>query len=481
MHQGKSGGVPDLIDEEAVALDTLLVQLDLSALGGKGGHGEAQGVGAVGAHHLQRIDDVAGGFGHLLAVLVADQGVQVDVVEGHLIHEVQPHHHHPGHPEEEDVEAGDQDRGGVEGGQLRGFVRPAQGGEGPEGRGEPGVQNIGLLGQLGGTALGAAGRLAGLDDQLAALGAGPGRDAMAPPDLPGDAPVADVVHPAVIGVVPGLGVDVDPPVAHRRHRLVGQGPHRDEPLLGGGGFGDGLAAIAVADPVLVGFDLLQEALFLQVGDDLLAAGEAIEAGVLAGQFVHHPVAVDDLEAGQVVAVAELVVVAVMRGGNLERPGAEILLHIGVGDHRDGPVSKGQLDRHHRQVGVALILGVDRHGRIAQHGLGPGGGDDQEAAAIGQRIADVVELAVGGLVFDLVVSQGGVAARAPVDHVVALVDQPFLVKADEDLAHRLRQPLVHGEAFPLPVAGTAQLLELVDDDPAFLLPPVPNPVDKLFTP
>ena len=34
--------------------------------------------------------------------------VDVDVVERHLLHEVQAHHHHAGDPEEDDVEAGDQ-------------------------------------------------------------------------------------------------------------------------------------------------------------------------------------------------------------------------------------------------------------------------------------------------------------------------------------------------------------------------------------
>ena len=49
-------------------------------------------------------------FGHLLALLVAHQGVDVDGVERHLgrprFHIA--HHHHAGDPEEDDVEAGDQ-------------------------------------------------------------------------------------------------------------------------------------------------------------------------------------------------------------------------------------------------------------------------------------------------------------------------------------------------------------------------------------
>ena len=74
--------------------------------------------------------------------------MDVDLPEGDLIHEVKPHHHHPGHPEKEDVEGGDQDGRGVKELELRGLGGPAQGGEGPQGRREPGVQDVGFLDQV---------------------------------------------------------------------------------------------------------------------------------------------------------------------------------------------------------------------------------------------------------------------------------------------------------------------------------------------
>ena len=72
----------------SIALDALLVEADLPPLGGEGGKGEAQGVGAVLLHHHQRVDDVTGRLRHLLAVLVAYQGMEVDILKGHLVHEV---------------------------------------------------------------------------------------------------------------------------------------------------------------------------------------------------------------------------------------------------------------------------------------------------------------------------------------------------------------------------------------------------------
>ena len=75
-------GVPQLGGEVAVALDPLGRQLDVAALGGLGREGEAERVGAVIRDQRQGIDDVALGLRHLLALLVAHEGVDVDVVEG---------------------------------------------------------------------------------------------------------------------------------------------------------------------------------------------------------------------------------------------------------------------------------------------------------------------------------------------------------------------------------------------------------------
>ena len=110
VHHAQAGGIPDLVDEVLVALDPLLGHADVAALGGEGGQREPEGVGAELVDHLQGVDDVALGLAHLVAVHVAHQRVQVDILEGHVLHDVEAHHHHAGHPEEEDVEPGDEKR-----------------------------------------------------------------------------------------------------------------------------------------------------------------------------------------------------------------------------------------------------------------------------------------------------------------------------------------------------------------------------------
>ncbi len=142
VHFRKPHRVPDLGDEIAVRLDMLRAQLGVAAHRGHAGQGKAQRVGAIGVDQLQRVDDVALGLGHLGAFFVAHQPVDIDGAEGHLAHHRQLHHHHPRHPEEDDVEAGDQRVGRKIFPQLFGILGPAQRPDRPQTRGKPRIQHI---------------------------------------------------------------------------------------------------------------------------------------------------------------------------------------------------------------------------------------------------------------------------------------------------------------------------------------------------
>ena len=83
-------------------------------------------------------------------------------------------------------------------------------------------------------------------------------------------------------------------------------------------------------------------------------------------------------------------------------------------------------------------------------------------------------------FALLVGQRGLAARAPVDDVLAAVDEPLVVELLEHGAHGKRAAGVHGKPLALPVAGAAERLELVDDGAAVLFLPLPDSLDELLT-
>ncbi len=162
------------------------------------GQGEAHRVGAVLLDDLDGIDHVALGLRHLLAVGVAHQRVDVDVPEGHVsvfvsAHEVAIHHDHARHPEEQDVEASNEQRRRIKRIQVGRRIGPAQRRARQQSRRKPRVEHVVILLQRA-AALALRRRLTRNDDLAAGL-AVPRGNAMSPPQLPRDAPVVNVAHP----------------------------------------------------------------------------------------------------------------------------------------------------------------------------------------------------------------------------------------------------------------------------------------------
>ena len=227
----------------------------------------------------------------------------------------------------------------------------------------------------------------------------------------------------------------------------------------------------------VGLDLLQIAARLQVGHDGLAGLVAVHTGVLAAVGGHVGGLVQHLHDGQVVALAYLEVVGVMGGGDLHHAGAELHVHIGVGDDGDLLVQQGQQHLLAVQVLVALVVRMDGHGGIAQHGLGTGGGQNQELVGAHNGVLQVPEAALLVLILHLGIGDAGLAVGAPVDDALAAVDQVLVVQILEDLQHSLAAALVHGETLAVPVAGAAQLFQLAHNAVAVLVLPGPGALQE----
>ncbi|MBT9159616.1 MAG: hypothetical protein DDT26_00876 [Dehalococcoidia bacterium] len=213
--QNKPRGIPEFIGEVAASLKLLLAQPHIVARGAAGGQGKAQGIGAVFIHCYLGVEHILARFAHLIAFLVSNESMKVNLAERNLAGVLQAHHDHPSHPEEEDIVAGLQHRGGIEIAQISGIIRPAEGGMRPEGRAEPGVQYIGILQDVRRAAMGTSVGVVHSHRKLPAILAVPDGEAMSPPELPTDAPVTDTLHP--VEVYPGetLGDDLNASVNHR--------------------------------------------------------------------------------------------------------------------------------------------------------------------------------------------------------------------------------------------------------------------------
>ena len=90
-----------------------------------------------------------------------------------------------------------------------------------------------------------------------------------------------------------------------------------------------------------------------------------------------------------------------------------------------------------------------------------------------EIADVVQVALHLLVFDLKIGQRGTATDAPVDHPLAAVDESLVVEILERRANGTGRTFVQRERLTLPVARRAKPAVLVVYRVARLVHPLPD--------
>ena len=291
---------------------------------------------------------------------------------------------------------------------------------------------------------------------------------MAPPELPAEAPVADVAHPMHVGLRPALRIKLD---GAGLDGVDGLGDLRipEEPLLAQVRLNGHVGAFTVAHVVRVLLDLDEQAGFLELFDDGFPAFEPVQAFVIFPGFRgHRAVGRNDNGQGELVPQGHFVVGEVVRGRDLDAAGAELRINGGIRNHRDFLVAEREHQFLADEMPVTRVVRVHRHGFVAEHGFRARGGDHD----IG-TIADMPEMPLRFGHDDFFVGERGATGGIPIDHPFAPVDETFFVKVNEGAEDGLRVSFVHRETFAGPIAGTAEFLELLDDDAAVFVFPLPD--------
>ena len=322
-------------------------------------------------------------------------------------------------------------------------------------------------------------------DCLAALVAVIRGNAVSPPQLAADAPVADIVSPVEVGLLHSRRDQLDVAFLDALDGGLDQLVHLDEPLLLDQRLDCRAAAVVCADVVAVVLDADEQTHLIEFFYDLRSCLVAVHTAELRAVLIDRRVVVHDVDLRQVVTLSDFKVVGVVCRGDLDDARTEFPVNIFICHDRDPAVHEGKPDVTADQVVVALILGMDCHCSIAEHSLGTRCGELEESCLgdrtvlFDQRIFDVPEMA--GLLFILHfrVGDGSVADRTPVDDPASLVDPALFVHLHKYFGDGLIAALIHREALTVPVAGGAELLELVDDPSAILFAPVPAVFQELF--
>ena len=133
------------------------------------------------------------------------------------------------------------------------------------------------------------------------------------------------------------------------------------------------------------------------------------------------------ELGQPVAAADLEVVRVVPGRDLQRAGAEVGLDVVVGDDRQlAPDERQDRGAPDERRGSARRPGSPRRRRRRASSRGAPWPRRPRRAPSSQRVGDRVERVLHLAVLDLEVADRRAAARVPVDEVVVAVDVALAV-------------------------------------------------------
>ena len=249
---------------------------------------------------------------------------------------------------------------------------------------------------------------------------------------------------------------------HRHIRL----DHRATSITGGNGH-------------FVAFSLGQVFAFLELGQDLFPGLVAVHAGERTGIFVERAIGIEDIYPLQVMTVTDFEIVEIVSRCNLHHAGAELHIHVFIGDNRHFAVEYRQYDCLADIFFIPLVVGIDGNCGVAKHRLRPGRRHCQTLIRSLDLIANIPEVRIDLLTLEFVIGERGQASGTPIDNAVAAIYQTLLVKSDKDLSDRLCQPLVHGEPGAVPVATASDTLQLGYDRAEFLLLPGPDPLQELL--
>ena len=135
--------------------------------------------------------------------------------------------------------------------------------------------------------------------------------------------------------------------------------------------------------------------------------------------------------------------------------------------------------------IALVVRVDADRSIRHDGLRTCGCDNYifvRAVSVTVRdiVSDVIEMALGLLVHNFLVTDCGMSFRIPVYHTHSPVNQSFFIEIHESIDDGFRQIRIHGEFGTVPVTGCSEFAELAEDNAAMLFFPFPGIFEELLS-
>ena len=202
--------------------------------------------------------------------------------------------------------------------------------------------------------------------------------------------------------------------------------------------------------------------------------------------------------------ADLVIIKVMGRRDFHRARAFFRIRIFVRNNRNAAAYDWQVNFFTYQIGIALIIWMNRDTCIAEHGFRARGRDDQIvtrfcarnitlfifnrmliAYAIGQRVAQMPVMAIDGLSLNFNIGNRALEMRVPVHQPFGAVNQALLIHINKGLRDRFGHfitwifGIAERELLARPITAGPKTAKLLGDIPAAFLLPLPNMLKKLL--
>ena len=181
---------------------------------------------------------------------------------------------------------------------------------------------------------------------------------------------------------------------------------------------------------MIGY-ISQRPVFLQLLNHSLPRRESVHTGIRARRRAHFAVIRHDIDFRQLVPLANLKVVGIMRRRNFHRAGSKLAVHHLVGNDGYLAVHQRQQRLLANQLLVSFVFRMHGHSRVAKHGFRPRSRHHEKFLATHDRIFDMPEVALPFFVHHFQVAQDRQTVRAPIHQSCFAVNQTFFVKPNEN--------------------------------------------------
>ena len=159
---------------------------------------------------------------------------------------------------------------------------------------------------------------------------------MAPPLLPGDAPIFELSHPGEIDVFCLLRNEFDGTVLDGLNSGLGKRVDLHKPLIAQKGFDDRMTLLTPWHHECVRLDFFEQRAFFEGVDDFCSCLKAVKSLELgASCLIHRAVGIHNIDHWEVVPTPHVVIIKVMGWSDLDAPSTKLHIHIAISDNRDG--------------------------------------------------------------------------------------------------------------------------------------------------